>query len=406
MSQKINKKKYEPSDLVAAGKAIIYYKNYRDMCGSVNSAVLFNQLEFRFFSTGGKPFYKYLSPLKEEINGYKKGDSWTEELGFSESEFRTSFGKMGIAYKCKKDFDRAGNKFKGIKTLHKIKNKRKIAEKVEFEGMFCSYHNKRSGQTFYFRNHELITSNLKKLREQVKNNPYELKINIPVNKETQSTEIGTSNPEYNTENTSEKTSEKIYLCYTTGEPVLDNASFMWQTPEGYNEYLDNETKESELTIYINRNIDKNGNVKNNKNTVAIKITPLKMEALIDYHIEKNFSRLNDSYETLLTNSEQRHAVRRMLTNRRIGHNGITFRTLELETMQKWAEDGFNLTEDILELGNTPVRMMYNYGSIRYTFNKWDCSDAFYTWLKLDYPDRYDAIFKIETVEQKKEIDTS
>jgi|GEM_PF-3846754 len=400
-------KKYKPSNPEAAGKAITYYKNYGRLCGSINSALVFQQLEFCNSLVKAPPFYKFLSPLEKETNGYRRGDSWTEELGMSESEFRVAFGKIGIAYKSKKEFNEANNKFKAVKILKQTKNKKRVEIKIEFEAMYCSYHNKRTGQTFYYRNDELIKRKLKELQEEIKNeNLYETTIATSVDEDFQATEIENINPEY-TERITEKLSEKICLCYTTGEPVLDDASFMWNTTEGLIEYIENENKSSELTIYINRNLDEAGNVKNNKNTVPIKITPLKMEALIDYHIEKNFYRLNDSPETLLASLQQRQAVRKMLTSSRIGHNGIEFRTQELETMQGWAEEGFSHTEDILELGNTPVRMMYNHGSIRYTFKKYACSDIYYDWLKINYPEKHDAIFKEEKViEQEEKIDTS
>jgi ribosomal protein L32E len=372
MSQKSTKRKYEPSDIVAAGKAIIYYKNYREMCGSVNSAVLFNQLEFRFYSTGGKPFYKYLSPLKEEINGYKKGDSWTEELGFSESEFRTAFGKMGIAYKCKKDYDRARNKFKGIKTLHKIRNKKKIVEKVEFEAMFCSYHNKRSGQTFYFRNHELITSNLEKLREQVKNNPYESKIGISVNKETKSIEMDAPYPEY-TDNTSDKTRE-LYLYYRDKKPC-----FLWNTSEGEKEFLDNEDRTMRGLVFINKNVTEDEKFIDDRKTIDIQISKKKIETLVDRCIEDHFSQINESWQTLGENEKQREAVRKLLANPKVGYHGIISLVMKLKKVQKIIENGFAVYDKILEYPDTPVKVQNHYKRIWLDYKKLIASDDYQEW---------------------------
>ncbi len=86
-------------------------------------------------------FYKFLEP--SDHPAYKNGDSWTEELGMSRHEFRTAFDKIGIRYKSKSDFDQAVDKFQGL--------------------FYCSYVDRRSNLTYYFRNHDLVDAALDEL---------------------------------------------------------------------------------------------------------------------------------------------------------------------------------------------------------------------------------------------------
>jgi len=117
---------------------IPYYPQIRSMTGGVLSAILMQQLEYWFaMPKYSKGFYKFLAPCQNKL--CKKGDSWEESLGFSSREFKTAFKAIGIAYKSKNQFRNANN-----------------AGDV-FEGKFyCSYHDRLTGLTWYFRNDNLV----------------------------------------------------------------------------------------------------------------------------------------------------------------------------------------------------------------------------------------------------------
>ena len=102
------------------------------------------QLDYWFEKSPGG-FYKFLEPC-ENSKLYKKGDSWTEELGFSRSEFKTAFEKIGVSYKSKREFTEAlktGNLFQGK--------------------FYCCYIDRIKNITVYYRNHELLDLELEKL---------------------------------------------------------------------------------------------------------------------------------------------------------------------------------------------------------------------------------------------------
>ena len=69
------------------------------------------QLDYWFAKSNGKPFYKFKSPCEHKM--YKKGDSFTEELGFSIDEFTTAFFKIGTVFKSKTEFEKSQDKFGG-----------------------------------------------------------------------------------------------------------------------------------------------------------------------------------------------------------------------------------------------------------------------------------------------------
>lgn len=68
---------------------IIYRPELNEITGSVTATILLQQIIYRW---DGNPFYKFKSKCKHEL--YKSGDSWTEELGFSEHEFDTALSKI------------------------------------------------------------------------------------------------------------------------------------------------------------------------------------------------------------------------------------------------------------------------------------------------------------------------
>jgi hypothetical protein len=128
----------KPSILAAFAEAIPYIPGLRQQTGSVVATILMMQLEYRF-AKYPEGFYKFLEPPQNGHQDYKPGDSWVEELAFSKEEFRTAFDKIGVRYTSKTQYDEA--KSNGL----------------EFgSNYYCSYVDRRSGLTFYFRNHEKV----------------------------------------------------------------------------------------------------------------------------------------------------------------------------------------------------------------------------------------------------------
>lgn len=185
-------------------RVVPYRKEMRYIVGTVNASILWQQLEYWFEIMNAGRFYKFLSALGEEKFGYREGDSWTEELAFSETEFRTAFSRLGVAYKSKKEFkaqDILGDIFKGK--------------------MYCSYFDKITRQTHYFRNKAMVDVNLQRLQkivyEGLKIPSSEIEVDdsnepkVPVPDESE--DVVPTKPDdavpINTESTAETTSESI-----------------------------------------------------------------------------------------------------------------------------------------------------------------------------------------------------
>lgn len=115
---------------------IPYFKDLRQITGSVTGAILMSQLEY-WFEKYPDGFYKFLEPADHEL--YREGQSWTEELGFSAKEFRCAFDVIGYRYKSKRQFDDAKNKFI-------------VKKESESFVYYCCYHDKIKFLTYYFRN--------------------------------------------------------------------------------------------------------------------------------------------------------------------------------------------------------------------------------------------------------------
>ena len=124
---------------------IPYVKELHSIAGGVLGCLVMQQLDY-WFENHPEGFYKFLLP--SEHPAYKDGDSWTEELGMSVDEFRTAFDKIGHRYKSKSEFDKAENKFQGK--------------------FYCSYVDRRSNLTYYFRNHDLVDAALDELLSRTK----------------------------------------------------------------------------------------------------------------------------------------------------------------------------------------------------------------------------------------------
>ena len=132
---------------------IPYVKELHPIAGGVLGCLVMQQLDY-WFEGHPEGYYKFLMP--SDHPAYKIGDSWTEELGMSKDEFRTAFDKIGIRYKSKSEFDQAVDKYQGR--------------------FYCSYVDRRSNLTYYFRNHNLVDAALDELlskpaQKQAKQNP-------------------------------------------------------------------------------------------------------------------------------------------------------------------------------------------------------------------------------------------
>lgn len=128
----------KPSILAAFAEAIPYIPGLRQQAGSVVSAILMMQLEYRF-AKYPEGFYKFLEPPQNGHQDYKPGDSWVEELAFSKEEFRTAFDKIGVRYSSKTQYNEA-----------------KSSGSEFGDSYYCSYVDRQSGLTFYFRNHSKV----------------------------------------------------------------------------------------------------------------------------------------------------------------------------------------------------------------------------------------------------------
>lgn len=118
---------------------IPYLPELRGYCQSVTACLLMTQLEYRFVAMPDG-FYKFLSPCVHHL--YKEGDSWIEELAFSEAEFRSAFDNIGIRYRSKRQLQ---------ETID--------ANQDPFQRkLYLSYIDVKNGLTYYQRNHELAVT--------------------------------------------------------------------------------------------------------------------------------------------------------------------------------------------------------------------------------------------------------
>jgi len=122
------------------------------LTGDIKSALIMQQMEY-WFGKQGKRFYKFLGIPKKPHPQYRTNDSWTEELGMSEKVFRRAFDKIGVRHGSKTAYKTTENPF--INTEGK-------------ELFFCSYYDKPSHLTYYFRNNRLLNKTLCALVDQVK----------------------------------------------------------------------------------------------------------------------------------------------------------------------------------------------------------------------------------------------
>lgn len=125
---------------IASVPSIPYIPELRQYTGTVTSTILMGQLEI-YFAKHPEGFCRFLEPQAGHQD-YEPGNSWTEELAFSKDEFRTAFNKIGVRHNSKTQYDQA--KAKGAEFFP--------------GGYYCSYFDRRSGLTFYFRNDKKVNA--------------------------------------------------------------------------------------------------------------------------------------------------------------------------------------------------------------------------------------------------------
>jgi len=164
---------------------IPYVKELRrlELVKSISACILMQQLDY-WFDKYREGFYKFLEPCKHAA--YKPGKSWTEELEITVDEFRGAFDQIGVRYSSKKEYDAAADKFAGK--------------------YYCSYYDKLSRMTHYFRNHEKVDADLDSLAQmdnsQIgssrvgKDHPHIREVPTSTDGQSPSRESGSSNPDY------------------------------------------------------------------------------------------------------------------------------------------------------------------------------------------------------------------
>lgn len=151
-SEKITNAKMKNKVLSIFHDVIPYVKELRALTGSMDGCILMQQLDY-WFAKYPNGFYKFLNPvgtngydeLGNPISGhphYREGDSWCEELGCSDHEFRRMFDAVGIRWKSKSEYMNAADPFCGK--------------------CYCSFVDRKQNLTYYFRNHRLVDEFLDK----------------------------------------------------------------------------------------------------------------------------------------------------------------------------------------------------------------------------------------------------
>lgn len=141
---------YRPNLVSTGAKIIPYNPAYRKIAKNVVGCIVFQQLEYWFRKVSGQPFFKFLAPCHNKRPLYRDGDSWTEELGISELEFRTAFDGIGIRYASKTEYLKAASEGREFR-------------RGDEEVLYCSFHDKKTGLTYYVRNHRYVDERIASL---------------------------------------------------------------------------------------------------------------------------------------------------------------------------------------------------------------------------------------------------
>ncbi len=111
--------------------------------GDEKMCLMMAQLEY-WFDLKPDGFYKFMTPAKTDNPAYREGDSWTEEMGMSDTKI--------------------ANALKPICTHYPSLTAYRQVEGDKFAGKFyCSYYHKPSHQTHYVRNHAFVNQALESL---------------------------------------------------------------------------------------------------------------------------------------------------------------------------------------------------------------------------------------------------
>lgn len=121
---------------------IKFYPAIKSQIGCERATLILGRLEYWF--TNSKyvnGFYKFIEPCEHPL--YREGDSWSEEVGFPRKIFAKAFDLIGVRYKSKSAFRRAKDRFQGK--------------------LYASYHDRKTNQTYFIRNHEFASQFIKGL---------------------------------------------------------------------------------------------------------------------------------------------------------------------------------------------------------------------------------------------------
>lgn len=203
---------------------LLYTKVYRMIAGSVTSTILFQRLEWRF-GRHSNGFYKFLEPAPGNTK-YRKGDSWCEELNFTVDEFRSAFVSIGVRHSTRGDYERAQNPF--LRPDEKESDRKEIT-RYGAEALYCSVLDRKSGLTFYYRNHELVDKKLDELAgstmgEEPEESPaYEAGIAGGASAYTQEPSVYTQMPSVHTQEPSVKSQIMNHVPYQEHDSSMAHA---------------------------------------------------------------------------------------------------------------------------------------------------------------------------------------
>ncbi len=85
--------------------------DFTGFLGTSVTKLLINRLEYWFRGKKKNHFFKFLCPCDHTL--YRKGDSWTEELGISRQTFKRHFDRIGTRWESKSAFNKAEDPFLG-----------------------------------------------------------------------------------------------------------------------------------------------------------------------------------------------------------------------------------------------------------------------------------------------------
>lgn len=119
---------------------IKFYPGIKTSIGCEKATLILGRLEY-WFEKYKSGFYKFVEPCNHPH--YRDGDSWQEEIGFSRKIFAKAFDLVGVRYKSKSAFMKASDRFKGK--------------------LYASYHDRKTNQTYFVRNHGFASQFIKGL---------------------------------------------------------------------------------------------------------------------------------------------------------------------------------------------------------------------------------------------------